>query len=218
MTYGFDPGLSEWSPYHGAAYAVLESLARIAALGGSPQKARLTFQEYFRRMEQPEDWGLPLSALLGAFQTQLACRIPAIGGKDSMSGTFRDLHVPPTLVSFAVQVSDASRVLSSAIDQAEQTIYCLPVPLQSDAPQLFLPDCQRFMDQLQVIDQLSSQHRPAGCFRGAPQRHRRGCCENVSGQPAWLFLYSRFAGNLVQAPAWRVAACTGFRPDSADAH
>ncbi|NLM78679.1 MAG: phosphoribosylformylglycinamidine synthase, partial [Ruminococcaceae bacterium] len=129
MTYGFDPALSEWSPYHGAVYAVLESLARIAALGGSAAQARLTFQEYFRRLERPEDWGQPLSALLGAFQAQLACRVPAIGGKDSMSGTFRDLHVPPTLVSFAVQVSRDSQVLSAAIDRADRDIFCLPVPL-----------------------------------------------------------------------------------------
>lgn len=155
MTYGFDPDLSAHSPYHGATYAVIESLARIAALGGDAARARLTFQEYFRRLQSPDDWGQPLAALLGAFRTQLACRTAAIGGKDSMSGTFRDLHVPPTLVSFAVAVSRADQVLSAAIDRPDRAVYLLPVPADPARPGLQLPDCQAFMANLARIHELN---------------------------------------------------------------
>ena len=104
MSYGFDPYLSSWSPYHGAAYAVTESVARIVAAGGDYKKIRFTFQEYFRRMtEDPKRWSQPFAALLGAYAAQMGFGLPSIGGKDSMSGTFNDIDVPPTLVSFAVE-------------------------------------------------------------------------------------------------------------------
>ena len=103
MSYGFDPYLSSWSPYHGAVYAVLMSLSKIVAAGGDYDHVRFTFQEYFRRMsEEPERWSQPFAALLGSFDAQLGFGLPSIGGKDSMSGTFNDIDVPPTLVSFAV--------------------------------------------------------------------------------------------------------------------
>ena len=159
MTYGFDPELSSWSPYHGAVYAVLESLARIAALGGDAARARLTFQEYFRRLTADQDWGQPLSALLGAFRAQLACQVAAIGGKDSMSGSFRDLHVPPTLVSFAVQVGKADQVVSAALDRPGRQVYLLPVPLADS--KLALPDYTAFMDNLGLVKRLSQQHKIA---------------------------------------------------------
>ncbi|MBR5407937.1 MAG: phosphoribosylformylglycinamidine synthase, partial [Lachnospiraceae bacterium] len=112
MSYGFDPYLSSWSPYHGAVYAVLESMARVVANGGDWKKIRFTFQEYFRRMsEDPSRWSQPFSALLGAFEAQLRFGLPSIGGKDSMSGTFNDIDVPPTLVSFAVDVAKASDII-----------------------------------------------------------------------------------------------------------
>ena len=102
----FDPYLSSWSPYHGAAYAVTESVARIVATGGDYKKIRFTFQEYFRRMtEDPKRWSQPFAALLGAYAAQMGFGLPSIGGKDSMSGTFNDIDVPPTLVSFAVDVA-----------------------------------------------------------------------------------------------------------------
>ena len=105
MSYGFDPYLSSWSPYHGAAYAVTESVARIVAAGGDYKKIRFTFQEYFRRMtEDPKRWSQPFAALLGAYAAQMGFGLPSIGGKDSMSGTFNDIDVPPTLVSFAVML------------------------------------------------------------------------------------------------------------------
>ena len=106
MSYGFDPYLSSWSPYHGAVYAVTESMAKIVACGGDYSKIRFTFQEYFRRMtEDPERWSQPFAALLGAYKAQIAYGLPSIGGKDSMSGTFEHIDVPPTLVSFAVDIA-----------------------------------------------------------------------------------------------------------------
>ena len=106
MSYGFDPYLSSWSPYHGAIYAVTESVAKIVASGGDHRKIRFTFQEYFRRMtEDPKRWSQPFAALLGAYHAQLGFGLPSIGGKDSMSGTFQDIDVPPTLVSFAVDMA-----------------------------------------------------------------------------------------------------------------
>ena len=113
MSCGFDPYLSSWSPYHGAVYAVTESIARIVAAGGDHTKIRFTFQEYFRRMtEEAKRWSQPFAALLGAFDAQLGYGLPSIGGKDSMSGTFNDIDVPPTLVSFAVDVEKGSHVIT----------------------------------------------------------------------------------------------------------
>ncbi|TGE33289.1 phosphoribosylformylglycinamidine synthase [Desulfosporosinus sp. Sb-LF] len=113
MTYGYNPQLSKWSPFHGALYAVVDAVTKIVALGGDYRKVRLTLQEYFERLgTDPEKWGKPFSALLGAFYAQKKLGIPAIGGKDSMSGTFMDIHVPPTLVAFAVNVTEADKVVS----------------------------------------------------------------------------------------------------------
>ena len=113
MSYGFDPYLSSWSPYHGAVYAVLESLSRIVTAGGDYSKVRFTFQEYFRRMsEEPKRWSQPFAALLGAYNAQIGFGLPSIGGKDSMSGTFNDIDVPPTLVSFAVDVAKEKDIIT----------------------------------------------------------------------------------------------------------
>jgi phosphoribosylformylglycinamidine synthase len=113
MSYGFDPYLSSWSPFHGAVYAVIQSVAKIVAVGGDHHKARLTLQEYFEKLGgDKERWGKPFAALLGAYYAQTKLGIPAIGGKDSMSGTFKDMHVPPTLVSFALAPVDVTKVIS----------------------------------------------------------------------------------------------------------
>ncbi len=113
MSYGFDPYLSSWSPFHGAVYAVLESVARIVAAGGDYKKIRFTFQEYFRRMSQePSRWSQPFAALLGAYSAQIGFGLPSIGGKDSMSGTFNEIDVPPTLVSFAVDVARQQEIIT----------------------------------------------------------------------------------------------------------
>lgn len=119
MSYGFDPYLSSWSPYHGAVYAVTESMAKIVANGGDYRKIRFTFQEYFRRMtEKAERWSQPFVALLGAYQAQMAYGLPSIGGKDSMSGTFNDIDVPPTLVSFAVDIGKKQDIVSPELKKA----------------------------------------------------------------------------------------------------
>ena len=137
MAYGFDPYLSSWSPYHGAVYAVLESVAKIVAGGGDYKKIRLTFQEYFRRMsEDPKRWSQPFAALLGSYEAQLGFGLPSIGGKDSMSGTFNEIDVPPTLVSFAVDVASDKTMISPELKKAgnklvlfqiEKDAYDLPV-------------------------------------------------------------------------------------------
>ena len=119
MSYGFDPYVSSWSPYHGAVYAVVESVARIVAAGGDYKKIRFTFQEYFRRMtEDPSRWSQPFAALLGAYSAQMGFGLPSIGGKDSMSGTFNDIDVPPTLVSFAVDVAKQQEVVTPELKKA----------------------------------------------------------------------------------------------------
>ena len=119
MAYGFDPYLASWSPYHGAIYAVLESLSRIVTAGGDYKKIRFTFQEYFRRMnEDPKRWSQPFAALLGAYNAQIGFGLPSIGGKDSMSGTFNDIDVPPTLVSFAVDVAKEQDIITPELKTA----------------------------------------------------------------------------------------------------
>lgn len=130
MSYGFIPKMSRWSPFHSAIYAVLESLAKLAAVGSDPLKARLTMQEYFERLyDIPSRWGKPTAALLGALVAQLELGVPSIGGKDSMSGSFNDLDVPPTLVCFAVGMTEASKTVSAAFKKANSTVQLLPMPI-----------------------------------------------------------------------------------------
>ena len=138
MSYGFIPGISRFSPFHGAAWAVVESLSKLAAVGADPLTARLTFQEYFGRMTgDPKRWGMPAAALLGAFAAQMGLGIPAIGGKDSMSGSFEDLDVPPTLVSFAVAMTKAGKTVSAEFKKAGSKVVVLPLP---ETPGTLLPD------------------------------------------------------------------------------
>ncbi len=127
MAYGFDPYFSAWSPFHGAYHAVTESLLRLACMGCDPFAARLTFQEYFERMAGEKSWGKPLSALLGAYQAQLDFGTASIGGKDSMSGSFNELHVPPTLVSFAVGMTTTDKVVSSTLSQVAKKLYAIRI-------------------------------------------------------------------------------------------
>ena len=129
MSYGFDPYLSTWSPYHGAIYAVTESVAKIVAAGGDYSKIRFTFQEYFRRMtEDPHRWSQPFAALLGAYDAQLGFGLPSIGGKDSMSGTFEDIDVPPTLVSFAVDVAVEKDIITPELKASGNKLVWLRIP------------------------------------------------------------------------------------------
>ena len=148
MSYGFDPYLSSWSPYHGAAYAVTESVARIVASGGDYKKIRFTFQEYFRRMtEDPKRWSQPFAALLGAYSAQLGFGLPSIGGKDSMSGTFNEIDVPPTLVSFAVDVAKLQDVITPEFKKAGSKLVWLRAPRD----EYDLPDYPALMEQYEKL-------------------------------------------------------------------
>ncbi|MCI5867922.1 MAG: phosphoribosylformylglycinamidine synthase [Dorea sp.] len=144
MSYGFDPYLSTWSPYHGAIYAVTESIAKIVATGGDYSKIRFTFQEYFRRMtEDPHRWSQPFAALLGAYDAQLGYGLPSIGGKDSMSGTFEDIDVPPTLVSFAVDVATEKDIITPELKKAGNKL----VWLRIETDEYDVPVYEKVMEQ-----------------------------------------------------------------------
>ncbi|HOM01718.1 MAG TPA: phosphoribosylformylglycinamidine synthase [Acetivibrio sp.] len=137
MTFGYNPSIAKWSPFHGAMFAVIESVAKIVAMGGNHKKIRLTLQEYFEKLgSDPKKWGKPFSALLGAYYTQTKMGIPAIGGKDSMSGTFKDMNVPPTLVSFAVATMDVNYTVSSEFKRAGSKVVLVPLKIDEKG----LPD------------------------------------------------------------------------------
>lgn len=143
MSYGFDPYLSKWSPYHGAVYAVVESVAKIVAAGGDYKKIRFTFQEYFRRMsKEPSRWSQPLASLLGAYAAQLGFGLPSIGGKDSMSGTFNEIDVPPTLVSFAVDIAKQKDMITPELKKAGSKLILMRIEKDSYE----LPVYQKVMD------------------------------------------------------------------------
>lgn len=150
MSYGFDPYLSTWSPFHGAIYAVTESVARIVAAGGDYRKIRFTFQEYFRRMtKDPHRWSQPFAALLGAYHAQIGFGLPSIGGKDSMSGTFEDIDVPPTLVSFAVDVAQEKDIITPELKRAGSKL----VWLRMMTDEYDLPVYDQIMEQYRRFTQ-----------------------------------------------------------------
>ncbi len=158
MSYGFDPYLSSWSPYHGAIYAVVESMAKVVASGGDASKIRFTFQEYFRRMtEAPERWSQPFAALLGAYDAQIGFGLPSIGGKDSMSGTFNDIDVPPTLVSFAVDIAKCQDIVTPELKAAGNKLVRFSiekddfdVPMYESVAELYAAIHQLILDKLVV--------------------------------------------------------------------
>ena len=149
MTFGYNPKIGKWSPFHGAMYAILESVSKVVALGGKVSSIRLTFQEYFERLYGDEKkWGKPLSALLGAYYAQKRFEIAAIGGKDSMSGTFKDIDVPPTLVSFAVDVSKASKVISAEFKEQVANVILVKIPVDDT----YTPD---FIETKKIYNKFS---------------------------------------------------------------
>ncbi len=173
MSYGFDPYLSKWSPYHGAIYAVVESIAKIVAAGGDYQKIRFTFQEYFRRMtEDPKRWSQPFAALLGAYDAQIGFGLPSIGGKDSMSGTFNDIDVPPTLVSFAVDVAKEPDIITPELKQAGNVI--VKFVIVRDAYEK--PDYKQVMALYDAIHQLIQK----GVIRSAYALDSKGLAAALS--------------------------------------
>ena len=147
MSYGFNPYLSSWSPYHGAAYAVVDSVAKAVAAGAEYDKMRFSYQEYFEKMTSPKAWGKPLAALLGALRMQVALGLPSIGGKDSMSGTFDTISVPPTLVAFGVAVVDSRVVISPEFKQAGNYVYLVRhTPLEN-----YMPDTEQLVDLYDTV-------------------------------------------------------------------
>ncbi|MDF2546690.1 MAG: phosphoribosylformylglycinamidine synthase [Anaerosolibacter sp.] len=156
MSYGYNPKLSTWSPFHGAFYGVIEAVAKVVALGGDYKNIRLTLQEYFEKLgKDPEKWGKPFSALLGAFYAQKKLGIPAIGGKDSMSGTFKDLNVPPTLVTFAVNVVDVNHVVSQEFKGVDNDV--IYIPMIRDVHEM--PDFERLEQQYEQITRMIQSGR-----------------------------------------------------------
>lgn len=152
MTHGFDPKLSSISPFHGALYAVVDSVTKIAAMGGDISKVRLTFQEYFERLGQdPERWAKPFAALLGALRAQKELGIPAIGGKDSMSGSFMELDVPPTLVSFAVCAADANEVISAELKKETSTL----IYMKADRDENQILDFKQYQTNMKRVRELA---------------------------------------------------------------
>ncbi len=151
MTYGYNPELSSWSPFHGGVYAMIEAIAKITAMGGDYKKIRLSLQEYFERLDKsPEKWGKPFTALLGAYYIQTKLGLPAIGGKDSMSGTFNDINVPPTLVAFAVSMAEADKIISSEFKETDSEIVF--IPLKQD--EYMLPDLEELDKNYNIIYKL----------------------------------------------------------------
>jgi phosphoribosylformylglycinamidine synthase len=148
MAYGYNPYISEWSPYHGSQYAVIESMSKIVATGGDYRNIRFTFQEYFERLNKDElKWAKPFTALLGAYKTLKEFRLAAIGGKDSMSGTYHELHVPPTLVSFAVTTSKVNHVISNELKAAGNYLYVV----KHTPDKLFLPNYEQLKENFEFV-------------------------------------------------------------------
>lgn len=204
MSYGYIPGISRWSPFHGAAYAVVESLSKLLAVGADPAAARLTFQEYFERLHDvPERWGKPAAALLGAFTAQVNMGNPAIGGKDSMSGSFEALDVPPTLVSFAVAMTKASKTVSAFFRKAGSQAWMVPVP---ENPETHLPAWDKLKAVYAKIYEMMGKDQilSASVVRegGAAAAVCRMCFGNqmgfqFAGDPDQKTLFAPLSGSLV---------------------
>lgn len=161
MSYGFDPKLSSWSPYHGAVYAVTESMAKIVAGGGDFSKIRFTFQEYFRRMTaDPERWSQPFAALLGAYDAQIGYGLPSIGGKDSMSGTFNEIDVPPTLVSFAVDVAKLKDIVTPELKAAGDEL----VQFWFDKDEFDIPVYDHVMKTYRFVSRLMQEGKVKAAY------------------------------------------------------
>ena len=204
MSYGYIPGISRWSPFHGAAYAVVESLSKLLAVGADPAAARLTFQEYFERLHDvPERWGKPAAALLGAFTAQVNMGNPAIGGKDSMSGSFEALDVQPTLVSFAVAMTKASKTVSACFRKAGSQAWMVPVP---ENPETHLPAWDKLKAVYAKIYEMMGKNQilSASVVRegGAAAAVCRMCFGNqmgfqFAGDPDQKTLFAPLSGSLV---------------------
>ena len=200
MSYGFDPYLSSWSPYHGAVYAVCDSVAKVAAAGGDIDKIHLTFQEFFRRMDdnKPERWSQPFAALLGAYEAQLELGLASIGGKDSMSGTFNEIDVPPTLVSFAVDVASVKDIITPELKAAGNRLVLLTVKRDGD----LLPDYEDLKAQYRALTEDIKAKRVLSAY--VLERH--GAAEAVTkmalGNGLGVKLTDSVSEETLFAPGW----------------
>ncbi|MCM1320905.1 MAG: phosphoribosylformylglycinamidine synthase [Bacteroides sp.] len=211
MAFGYDPRVFSWSPWHGAQFAVLQSLAKIAAMGGNPESCRLTFQEYFERLESETSWGKPAAALLGALDAQKKTGTAAIGGKDSMSGTFRDISVPPTLVSFAVATENAEHVVSGAFKHAGSYIYAAVQPyseMLSPDFEAFKANAARLYDMNKAGKILSMYPVSAGGIAEAVSKmafgNKIGCTMNTFVQE---LLFMPLYGSVIIETAEKLEPC-----------
>ncbi len=178
MSYGFDPYLSSWSPYHGAIYAVTESLSKIVACGGDYKKVHFTFQEYFRRMSQdPSRWSQPFSALLGAYDAQVGYGLASIGGKDSMSGTFNIIDVPPTLVSFAVDVASKNDIITPELKNPGDKLILLSI----EKDDFDVPVYARVMEMYEEIHRLISEKKVVASYVLDSKGIASGVCKMAFG-------------------------------------
>jgi len=156
MSYGFSPLISKWSPFHGSMMAVIESVSKIVAMGGDYQKIRFSFQEYFEKLlDNPSKWGKPFASLLGAYKVQSELKLPSIGGKDSMSGSFEDLNVPPTLVSFAVDYTDVNNVITPEIKNSNHKLIEIMLPKD----EFFIYDFNQVKELYQYVNKLMSDKK-----------------------------------------------------------
>ena len=200
MSYGFDPYLSSWSPYHGAVYAVCDSVAKVAAVGGDIDKIHLTFQEFFRRMDdnKPERWSQPFAALLGAYEAQLELGLASIGGKDSMSGTFNEIDVPPTLVSFAVDVASVKDIITPELKAVGNRLVLLTVKRDGD----LLPDYADLKAQYRALTEDIKAKRVLSAY--VLERH--GAAEAVTKMALGNGLGVKLADSVREetlfAPGW----------------
>ena len=153
MAFGYNPFISSWSPYHGSAYAVVEAAAKVVAAGARFDKMRYSYQEYFERMNSDASWGKPLAALLGALKMQVELGLPSIGGKDSMSGTFQDINVPPMLMAFGITTVDARTVISPELKQAGHKLYLIKhTPLNN-----YMPDTEQLKENFSFVSSAIEQ-------------------------------------------------------------
>ncbi len=160
MAFGYNPYISSWSPYHGAQYAVVEAVAKVVAAGARFDKMRFSYQEYFERMTDRSSWGKPMAALLGALKMQHALGLPSIGGKDSMSGTFNDIKVPPTLIAFGITTVDARKVISPEFKAAGNKLYLVKHTPKAD----YTPDCQALKANFTLVTDLIEQGKVVSAY------------------------------------------------------
>lgn len=192
MSYGFDPYLSKWSPYHGAMYAVIESVSKIVATGGDYKKIRFSFQEYFRRMtEDPRRWSQPFAALLGAYEAQMQLGLPSIGGKDSMSGTFNDIDVPPTLVSFAVDVAKTEDIVTPEFKNENNKIVKFVINKDDN----LIPDFEALKRSYERIHELISEGNIFASYTLGRHGMLPAICKMAMGNRVGCHIYDSFEIN-----------------------